>query len=470
MGSSQNEHGKQNTPDGVTTGGREKVKPSRDNQRVEPFAALNKGTSNAEGEKVWEQIWERSNLLTALTRVETNGGAPGIDGMPVAELRPYLKEQWLDTRKRLDAGTYQPSPVRRVEIPTPDGGMRLLGIPTVIDRFIQQAIAQVLTTLFEPTFSTHSYGFRPKRSAHDAVRAAQAYIRDGYDWVVDVDLEKFFDRVNHDKLMARVARIVKDKRVLKLIRAYLESGVMVNGVVMDTEEGTPQGGPLSPLLANIMLDDLDKELEQRGHRFVRYADDCNIYVKSQRAGERVMENVRRFLEQKLKLKVNEKKSKVDRPAKRKFLGFRLFKRKGEVAIGVARRAMERCHARLHQLTRRTRSGQLEEVMKEINTYTRGWIGYFRLADTPSVFQELDEWLRRRLRQLLWKRWKKPGTRQRNLVALGVPPRTAHEASSSGKGMWRLSASPPVQQALSNAYWRSQGLLSIAERYHQLRTT
>jgi RNA-directed DNA polymerase len=248
-----NEHGKPNTPDGVTAGSQAKVKPSRDSQRVEQFTALSKGTSNGEDEKVWEQIWERSNLLTALKRVETNGGAPGIDArsVRVEELRPYLKEQWLDTRKRLDAGTYQPSPVRRVEIPKPDGGMRLLGIPTVVDRFIQQAVAQVLTTLFEPTFSTHSYGFRPKRSAHEAVRAAQAYIQEGYDWVVDVDLEKFFDRVNHDKLMARVARVGKDKRVLKLIRAYLESGVMVNGVVMDTEEGTPQGGPLSPLLANI---------------------------------------------------------------------------------------------------------------------------------------------------------------------------------------------------------------------------
>jgi RNA-directed DNA polymerase len=470
LSSSPNEPGKQNTPDGVTAGGREKVKPSRNRQRVEPFAALDKGTSNGVGEKVWEQVWERSNLLAALTRVETNGGAPGIDGMTVQALRPHLKEQWLDIRKRLDGGTYQPSPVRRVEIPKPDGGTRRLGIPTVVDRFIQQAVAQVLTTLFEPTFSTHSYGFRPKRSAHDAVRAAQAYIREGYDWVVDVDLEKFFDRVNHDKLMARVARTVKDKRVLKLIRAYLESGVMVNGVVMDTEEGTPQGGPLSPLLANIMLDDLDKELEQRGHRFVRYADDCNIYVKSPRAGERVMASVRRFLEQKLKLKVNEQKSKVDRPAKRKFLGFRLFKRKGEVAIGVAKRAMERCHERLHQLTRRTRSGQLDEVVKEINTYTRGWISYFRLADTPSVFQELDEWLRRRMRQLLWKRWKKPRTRQRNLVALGVPPSWAREAAGSGKGTWRLAASPPVHQALSSAYWRSQGLVSIAERYHQLRTT
>jgi len=470
LNGSRDEHRKPTALDRSTAGQVVKVKPEPNRQRVEPSPALSKGTSNEEGEKVWERIWERQNLLTALRRVETNGGAPGIDGMTVEELRPYLKGQWLDIRKSLDEGTYQPNPVRRMEIPKPDGGMRLLGIPTVIDRFIQQAIAQVLTRVFEPTFSTHSYGFRPKRSAHDAVRAAQAYIREGYEWVVDVDLEKFFDRVNHDKLMARVARVVKDKRVLKLNRAYLESGVMVNGVVMETEEGTPQGGPLSPLLSNIMLDDLDKELERRGHRLVRYADDCNIYVQSPRAGERVMESVRRFLEQKLKLKVNEKKSKVDRPAKRKFLGFRLFKRKGEVAIGVAKGAKERCYERLHQLTRRTRNGQLEEVLKEINTYTCGWIGYFQLTDTPSVFQEMDEWLRRRLRQLLWKRWKNPHTRQRNLVKLGVPPSWAREATGSGKGTWRLAAAPPVQQALSNAYWRSQGLLSITERYHQLRTT
>ncbi len=446
------------------------MKPEPNCPRVEPSPALNEGMSNGADEQVWERIWARPNLLAALKRVETNGGAPGIDGMTVQELRPYLIGQWLDIRKRLDAGTYRPSPVRRVEIPKPDGGVRLLGIPTVVDRFIQQAVAQVLTTLFEPRFSPHSYGFRPNRRAHDAVKAAQAYIREGYEWVVDIDLDKFFDRVNHDMLMARVARVVKDKRVLKLVRAYLESGVMVNGVVLETEEGTPQGGPLSPLLANILLDDLDQELEGRGHRFVRYADDCNIYVKSPRAGERVMASVRRFLEQKLKLKVNEQKSQVDRPAKRKFLGFRLFQRKGEVVIGVAPRAVERCYGRLRQLTRRTRTGELEAVLKEINAYTRGWMGYFRLADTPSVFQGLDEWLRRRLRQLLWKRWKRPRTRQRNLVALGVPPRTAHEASGSGKGTWRLAASPPVQQALSNAFWRRQGLESITERYHQLRTT
>ena len=340
MGGSLNEQRKPKDPELGTAGSEEKVKPSKDKRRVEPFTALDKGTSHAEGEPVWERIWERANLIAALKRVEANGGAPGIDGMTVKELRPHLKERWLEIRASLDAGEYQPSPVRRVEIPKPDSGVRVLGIPTVLDRWIQQAVAQALTPLFEPQFSPHSYGFRPNRSAHGAVRADQAYIREGYTWVVDVDLDKFFDRVNHDKLMARVARVVRDKRVLKLIRQYLESGVMVNGVVMESEEGTPQGGPLSPLLSNIMLDDLDKELEQRGHKFVCYADDCNIYVKSKRAGERVLESVRRFLEQKLKLKVNDKESKVDRPAKLKLLGFRLFWRKGQVVVGVSKTSAE----------------------------------------------------------------------------------------------------------------------------------
>ena len=280
-------------------------------QRAEPFPARDEGKARA---GLWEQVWERENLFTALKRVEQNGGAPGIDGMTVEELRPYLREHWLEIRDKLDQQTYKPSPVRRVEIPKSDGGVRVLGIPTVLDRFLQQAIAQVLTPLFEPIFSNHSYGFRPGRNAHQAIKQAQEYVQAGYEWVVDIDLEKFFDRVNHDMLMARVARVVKDKRVLKLIRAYLNSGVMVNGVVMDTEEGTPQGGPLSPLLSNIMLDDLDKELEKRGHKFVRYADDCNIYVQTQRAGERVMESVKTFLEKKLKLKVNQKKSKVEKTA------------------------------------------------------------------------------------------------------------------------------------------------------------
>jgi len=414
-------------------------------------------------------VFARANLFAALDRVEKNAGAPGSDGLRVDELRSYLKDHWLDTRASLDAETYRPVPVRRVEIPKPDGGMRLLGIPTVLDRLIQQALAQVLSPLFEPRFSAHSYGFRPGRSAHQAVQAAQAYVQEGHDWVVDIDLEKFFDRVNHDMLMARVARVVKDKRVLRLIRRYLESGVLVNGVVLETEEGTPQGGPLSPLLANILLDDLDQELERRGHRFVRYADDCNIYVQSQRAGERVLESVRRFLEQKLKLKVNEKKSAVARAGKRKFLGFSLFKRDGAVRVRVASQALTRMKDTLRTLTRRTRHGTLDEILERINRQVIGWVGYFRLADTPSVFAELDEWLRRRLRQLVWKRWKRGKTRYRELVKLGVP-RGMAGLGAVGTSPWRMAASPVVNMALSNTYWRKHGLISLAERYRQLRRT
>jgi group II intron reverse transcriptase/maturase len=431
---------------------------------------MNQPTSDGAEQGVWERVFARGNLFQALERVEANGGAPGVDGMTVAELRPYLKAHWLDIRAALEAGRYCPQPVRRVEIPKPGGGVRLLGIPTVVDRLIQQALQQVLTPLFEPGFSPHSYGFRPGRKAHDAIAAAQAYIRQGYAWVVDIDLEKFFDRVNHDKLMARVGRVVRDRRVKALIHRYLVSGVMVKGVVMETDEGTPQGGPLSPLLANIMLDDLDKELEKRGHHFARYADDCNLYVKSRRAGERVLASVRRFLEERLSLKVNEQKSAVDRPWRRKFLGFSFFKRNGETLRRVAPQALVRLKAKLRSLTRRTTHEPLEEIIRQVNQYTIGWMGYFRVADTPTVFHEIDEWLRRRLRQLLWKRWKRPKARRRNLEALGVPPKTAREAAGSGRGCWRLAASPPVQQALSNAFWRSQGLRSLHERYCQLRAT
>jgi group II intron reverse transcriptase/maturase len=418
---------------------------------------------------VWEQVFARRNLFAALDRVEKNAGAPGSDGQRVDELRSYLKDHWLVIRASLDAETYRPMPVRRVEIPKPDGGVRLLGIPSVLDRLIQQALAQALMPLFEPQFSVHSYGFRPGRSAHQAVTAAQTYIQEGYDRVVDIDLEKFFDRVNHDMLMARVARVVKDKRVLRLIRRYLESGVLVNGVVLETEEGTPQGGPLSPLLANILLDDLDKELERRGHRFVRYADDCNIYVQSQRAGERVLASVRQFLEQKLKLKVNEKKSAVARAGQRKFLGFSYFRRDGTVRVRVASQALDRMREKLRHLTQRTRHGTLEEILEKINRQGLGWVGYFRLADTPSPFQVLDEWLRRRLRQLIWKRWKRGKTRWRELVKLGVPPKMAG-LGAVGKSPWHMAASPVVNMALSNAYFRRQGLVSLAERYLQLRKT
>ena len=433
-------------------------------QRAEPSPARDKGKASVE---LWGRIWERQNLLTALERVERNGGAPGIDGMTVAELRPYLKEHWLEVREALDQQTYRPSPVRRVEIPKPGGGVRLLGIPTVMDRFLQQAMAQALTTLFEPLFSTQSYGFRPGRSAHQAVRQAQEYVQEGYEWVVDIDLEKYFDRVNHDMLMARVARVVKDKRVLKLIRTYLNSGVMVNGVVQDTAEGTPQGGPLSPLLSNIMLDDLDKELEKRGHKFVRYADDCNIYVRTRRAGQRVKESVKRFLEKKLKLKVNPKKSKVERATRVKILGFSFYKRKGEVHIRVAKQSLDRFRNKLRRLTKRTRSGKQEEVIEAINQYTMGWIAYYRLADTPSVLAGLDSWIRRRLRQMVWKRWKRGRTRYRKLVKLGVPRERAG-LGAVGKSPWHMSRTPVINEALSNAYWRNSGLKSIKARYQELR--
>lgn len=466
MSRSRDEQGRQKTPDRGTAGQRREVKLPMAAQRAEPSPARDEGKVNAE---LWEQVWERQNLYAALERVERNGGAPGIDGMTVEELRPYLRERWLEIREALDRETYKPSPVRRVEIPKPDGGVRQLGIPTVKDRFLQQAIAQALTPLFEPLFSASSYGFRPGRSAHQAIEQAQEYIREGYEWTVDLDLEKFFDRVNHDMLMARVARVVKDKRVLKLIRAYLNSGVMVNGVVMDTEEGTPQGGPLSPLLSNIMLDDLDKELEKRGHKFVRYADDCNIYVKTRRAGERVMESVKGFLEKKLKLKVNPKKSKVDRATRVKFLGFSFYKRKGEVLIRVANRSRERFRDKLRRLTKRTRSGKLEDIIRQINQYTMGWMGYYWQANTPSVFEDLDQWIRRRLRQMIWKRWKRGTTRYRELVKLGVP-RGRAGLGAVGKSPWHMSKSPVVNEALSNAYLRNSGLKSLKARYQELRFT
>ena len=466
MSSSWDEPRRQNAPDRDTAGQGEAVKAPRTGQRVEQSPARDEGQSNAEA-GLWEQVWERQNLLRALRRVESNRGAPGVDGMTVEELRPYIVAHWHEIREALEGGRYRPSPVRRVGIPKPEGGERQLGIPTVLDRFIQQAVAQVLTPLFESCFSPHSYGFRPGRSAHAAVKQAQMYVQDGYNWVVDIDLERYFDRVNHDMLMARVARVVEDKRVLKLIRAYLESGVMVNGVVMEVEEGTPQGGPLSPLLSNIMLDDLDKELEKRGQKFVRYADDCNVYVKTQRAGERVMGSVVQFLEKKLKLKVNRQKSKVDRASRVKFLGFSFYKYRGEVRIRVATKSLQRFRERMRRLTRRTRSGKLEDIIREVNQYLRGWIGYFRLADTPSVFEGLDSWIRRRLRQMVWKRWKRGRTRYRELVALGVPGERA-ALGAVGTSPWRMSRTPAVNEALSNAYWQKLGLEGIGQRYRQLR--
>jgi len=413
------------------------------------------------------QILSRENMLQALKRVEQNKGSHGVDMMPVQNLRQHIVENWLSIKEAILKGTYEPMPVRRVEIPKPDGGVRLLGIPTVTDRLIQQAIAQVLSKVYDPTFSENSYGFRPNRSAHDAVRKAKEYIRDGYRWVVDMDLEKFFDKVNHDRLMGTLAKRIQDKPLLKLIRKYLQSGVMINGVVSSTLEGTPQGGPLSPLLSNIVLDELDKELERRGHKFVRYADDCNIYVKSKRAGLRTMASIQRFIEGNLRLKVNEKKSAVDRPWKRKFLGFSFTYHK-EPKVRIAKESLKRMKNKVREITSRKMPYPMEYRIQKLNQYLMGWCGYFALADTKSTFLELDKWIRRRLRMCLWKNWKKPKTKMRNLIQLGVPQWQAYEWGNTRKSYWRISKSPILHRTLGNSYWRNQGLKSLEARYENLR--
>ena len=414
-----------------------------------------------------EKVLLRDNLTAALKRVEANKGAPGIDGVSTEQLRDYLREHWATIRSQIEAGTYKPSPVRRVEIPKPDGGVRLLGIPTVVDRFIQQAILQVLTPIFDPDFSDSSFGFRPRRRAHDAVRKAQQFIQEGYQYVVDLDLEKFFDRVNHDILMSRVARKVKDKRLLKLIRAYLQSGVMINGVCVTTEEGTPQGGPLSPLLANILLDDLDKELEKRGHRFCRYADDCNIYVRTKRAGERVKASVERYLTRVLKLKVNQQKSAVDKPCKRKFLGFSFAPGK-EARIRLHPKSIIRLKERIRQWTNPHWSIPIQERIQKLNQYLMGWIGYFALAEAKTHLLRIEEWIRRRLRLCLWTQWKRVRTRYRELRSLGLSHSRAREIANTRKGAWRTTKTPHMHKALGIAYWQQQGLMSLIQRYFTLR--
>jgi RNA-directed DNA polymerase len=413
------------------------------------------------------QILSRENMLLALKRVEQNKGSHGVDKMPVQNLRQHLVENWTSIRESILKGVYEPMPVRRVEIPKPDGGVRLLGIPTVADRLIQQAIAQVLSKIYDSTFSEHSYGFRPNRSAHDAVRKAKGYMEEGYRWVVDMDLEKFFDQVNHDRLMSTLAKRIHDKPLLKLIRNYLQAGVMMDGVVSSTEKGTPQGGPLSPLLSNIVLDELDKELEERGHRFVRYADDCNIYVKSKRAGERTLTSIQRFIERKLRLKVNEKKSAVDRPWKRKFLGFSFTSSK-EPKARIAKESIKRMKKKVREITSRKMPYPMEYRIQKLNQYLIGWCGYFALADTKSIFSELDGWIRRRLRMCLWKNWKKPKTKVRNLINLGVPKWKAYEWGNSRKGYWRISNSPVLHKTLDNSYWSNRGLKSLQNRYKILR--
>lgn len=413
------------------------------------------------------QILSRENLQAAIKRVEANKGAAGVDGITTRQLREYVQKHWPEIKLRLQGGTYKSSPVRKVEIPKPEGGVRVLGIPTVIDRLIQQAILQVLTPLFDPGFSPHSYGFRPGKRGHDAVEQARKYIEEGYCIVVDIDLEKFFDRINHDILMSRVARKVKDKKLLKLIRSYLNSEIMVEGIRVRTEEGTPQGGPLSPLLANILLDDLDKELERRGLRFCRYADDCNIYVKTKRAGERVKQSITRYLEKKLRLKVNEGKSAVDRPWKRKFLGFSFYKQKA-IKVRIATKSLKRLKDKIREITNPTWSISMNERIQRLNQYLTGWIGYYALADTPSVLEGLEEWIRRRLRLCLWLQWKRVRTRIRELKALGLKKSQAEEIANTRKGAWRTTKTPHLHKALGNAYWQSQGLMSLTQRYFQLR--
>jgi len=407
-----------------------------------------------------EAIVERANLKKALARVKRNKGAPGIDGISVDDLAGYLKEHWLTIRAQLLEGTYKPQPVRRVEIPKATGGTRPLGIPTVLDRFIQQAVMQVLQADWDPTFSEASFGFRPGRSAHQAVARAQALIASGHDTVVDIDLEKFFDRVNHDILMGLVAKRVSDKRILRLIRGFLTAGVLADGLVGPTEEGTPQGGPLSPLLSNLMLDVLDQELEKRGHRFVRYADDCNIYVRSQRAGERVMAGIEQFLAKRLKLRINKAKSAVAKPSVRKFLGFS-FTGGEQPRRRIAPQAITRLKAKVRELTRRTGGQSLSQVAKELSCYLIGWRGYFGFCETPSVLRALDQWIRRRLRAVAWQQWKRGRTRYAELRRRGVGRVLAACSAGSPHGPWRLSNSPALTIALSNASLLSLGLASLA---------
>jgi len=408
-----------------------------------------------------ERMLERGNLLKALQAVEANRGAAGVDGMEVEQLRRYLREHWAEIREQIVSGSYEPRPVRRVDIPKPGGGSRMLGIPAVLDRLLQQAIHQILSPIWEKGFSPHSYGFRPGRSAAQAVKAAQGHIRSGKRWVIDVDLEKFFGRVNHDVLMARVARKVKDRRMLKLIRRYLESGIMQQGLVEPRSEGTPQGGPLSPLLSNILLDDLDKELEKRGHRFCRYADDCNIYVGSRRAGERVLASLSRFLKEILKLAVNPKKSAVDRPWKRKFLGFSITAHR-ECRVRVAPQAVERFKEVMREKFREGRGRNLRAFLASLKPKLRGWASYFSVAETRNVFEDLDQWLRRKLRCMEWRKWKKPRTRMRKLIALGLDRGRARESAFNGRGPWWNASASHMNAALPTAYFRRMGLISLLD--------
>jgi len=440
---------------------------SRDNARVQSATSTSSGGRNGVNEceeGLLEVILERDNLNRAYKRVKSNKGSHGVDGMKVGELHAYLKEHGTEMRQSILEGTYRANPVRRVEISKPDGGVRLLGIPTVLDRVIQQAIAQVLSPEFEKQFSDLSYGFRPNRSAHQAVKKSKEYIEAGYSWVVDIDLAKYFDTVNHDKMMRMLSETIQDGRVVSLIRKYLRSGVMINGVVMDTEEGTPQGGNLSPLLSNVMLNELDSELEKRGLKFCRYADDCNIYVKSRKSAERVKASITKFIEQKLKLRVNEEKSAVDRPWKRKFLGFSFYHKKDGVGIRVHAQSVKKFKKKLKEITGRSNAMSMSQRKVKLKQLITGWVNYFCIADMRKLVATLDEWLRRRIRMCLWKQWKRIKTKHDNLVRLGMKNFKAWEYANTRKSYWRIAGSPVLSRTITNKCLMKWGFPTIVSRY------
>ncbi len=443
--------------------GRNSREPGRGASRV----TATRSRSGSGSLRLMEAVVERENMMLAYKRVVGNKGSAGVDGMRVEDLSSYLLANWPRIREELLEGRHQAQPVLRVEIPKPSGGMRQLGIPTVLDRLIQQAMNQVLQPIFDPGFSEFSFGFRPGRNAHQAVRQAHSYAVSGRTFVVDMDIEKFFDRVNHDILMSRVARQVGDKRVLGLIRRYLQAGMMEDGVVSVRTEGTPQGGPLSPLLSNILLDDLDKELERRGHSFCRYADDCNIYVQTRRSGERVLRSITCFLEKRLRLKVNASKSAVGRPWERKLLGYSMTRQR-VIRLTIARSSIQRFREKLRMLFRQGRGCSLRTLLKRLMPVLRGWVQYFRLADTKTTFAALDSWIRRRLRWLLWRQWKRPRTRIRNLIRRGLTYSDARRAAYSGRGPWHCSRLWQINMAYPNRVFAGLGLVTLQTSWQRLR--